>query len=132
MAISSEGSGSVKNAAAKQAAFSALFTGAALLAGTIYDTYQSSKQQKQEFEAQRAEAELSLSRARLAYLSGGIRISGTALYQEEYALDNLFTSQAMAKRALNYRTLNRVLSTSLIGASELYKEGLIGRSVKKT
>lgn len=75
--------------------------------------------QKQKLED--AEANLSISKQRLAYLAGGVNISGTALLQEEYLLDNLFTAQNFARRALRYRTLSQNLGTSLRGATELFR-----------
>lgn len=84
-----------------------------------YKIQQEELKQQQRLESQ--EATLALSKQRLAYLAGGVNISGTALLQEEYLLDNLFTAQSLARRAFNYRTLSQNLGTTLRGVTELYR-----------
>lgn len=93
--------------------------------GLFLDNWERSKIQKEEFaQKQKMESEelsLAVSKQRLAYLAGGVNITGTALLQEEYLLDNLFTAQRLARKALNYRTISQNLGTSLRGVTELYR-----------
>lgn len=108
------------------AKIAAFILGGALVSGAVVESYQESKKEKNEFKNALRDTELSLSRARLAYLSGGINISGTALLQEEYVLDNLYTERRLARKMLNYRTINRVLAASVDGITQAYKSGAFG------